>query len=72
MTVVGEIRPLPDWIDQLLDCRELRQMGHAQRRADQNLGLGWLYYSLGRMLRPSKVVVIGSYRGFVPLVLARA
>jgi predicted O-methyltransferase YrrM len=72
MSVVGELPSLPDWIDQLLDCRELRQMGHAQRRADHNLGLGWLYYSLVRMMRPAKVVVIGSYRGFVPLVLARA
>jgi predicted O-methyltransferase YrrM len=72
MSLVGDITPLIDWIDQLLDCRDLRQMGHSQRQADHNLGLGWLYYSLGRVLRPSKVVVIGSYRGFVPLVLARS
>src|SRR5262245_19935701 len=47
-------------------------MGHAQRHDDLNLGLGWLYYALGRMLRPATAVVIGSWRGFVPLVLARA
>jgi predicted O-methyltransferase YrrM len=47
-------------------------MGHAQRQVDLNLGLGWLYYALGRIVRPSHAVVIGSYRGFVPLVLARA
>ena len=31
-----------------------------------------MYYALGRVLRPSTTVVIGSYRGFVPLVMARA
>jgi predicted O-methyltransferase YrrM len=63
---------LTDWIAQLFGCRELLLMGHAQRQADLNLGLGWLYYALARMIRPSKAVVIGSYRGFVPLVIARA
>jgi predicted O-methyltransferase YrrM len=72
MTLVSEDTSLTDWIHQVLNDRGLRQMGHAQRRDDGNLGLGWLYYSLGRMLRPAKVVVIGSYRGFVPLVMARA
>jgi predicted O-methyltransferase YrrM len=47
-------------------------MGHNQRREDLNLGLGWLYYALGRLVRPRHAVVIGSFRGFVPLVLARA
>lgn len=47
-------------------------MGHAQRVDDSSLGLGWIYYGLARLLRPDDVVVIGSYRGFVPMVLARA
>ncbi len=47
-------------------------MGHGQRLADQNLGLGWLYYGLARILRPRCAVVIGSYRGFAPSVIARA
>lgn len=47
-------------------------MGHAQRTGDANLGLGWVYYGLARALRPRLAVVIGSWRGFVPLVLARA
>jgi predicted O-methyltransferase YrrM len=34
--------------------------------------LGWLYYALARALRPTVAVVIGSYRGFVPLVLGKA
>jgi predicted O-methyltransferase YrrM len=64
--------PLSDWIGQLFQHRELLLMGHAQRRDDLNLGLGWLYYALGRALRPANAVVIGSFRGFVPMVLARS
>jgi predicted O-methyltransferase YrrM len=47
-------------------------MGHGQRVEDQNLGLGWLYYALARALRPTTVVVIGSLRGFVPLMFGKA
>jgi predicted O-methyltransferase YrrM len=72
MSTTAEITPLTEWIEQLLECREMRLMGHAQRQDDGNLGLGWVYYALGRLLRPSNAVVIGSYRGFVPLVIARA
>lgn len=64
--------PLNDWIAGVFEHPDLLRMGHAQRRDDLNLGLGWLYYALGRVLRPSSAVVIGSYRGFAPLVLARA
>lgn len=64
--------PLNDWIAGVFEHPDLLRMGHAQRRDDLNLGLGWLYYALARVLRPSSVVVIGSYRGFAPLVLARA
>ena len=63
---------LNHWIAGLFEHPDLLRMGHAQRRDDLNLGLGWLYYALGRMLRPARAVVIGSYRGFAPLVLARA
>jgi predicted O-methyltransferase YrrM len=61
-----------DWIARLFEDPELLRMGHAQRRADLNLGLGWVYYGLARALRPARVVVIGSWRGFVPLVFGRA
>jgi predicted O-methyltransferase YrrM len=47
-------------------------MGHCQRAEDLNLGLGWIYYGLARTIRPKTAVVIGSYRGFVPLVIAKA
>src|SRR5262245_49675727 len=63
---------LTEWINRLFQERTLLLMGHAQRKEDLNLGLGWLYYALGRMLRPATAVVIGSYRGFAPLVVARA
>jgi predicted O-methyltransferase YrrM len=60
------------WIDKLFESRDLSRMGHYQRPEDANLGLGWLYYGLGRILRPSRAIVIGSFRGFVPLVLGKA
>jgi predicted O-methyltransferase YrrM len=47
------------------------KMGHAQRLDDANLGLGWLYYALARIIRHPQAVVIGSWRGFVPLLIAR-
>ena len=45
--------------------------GHGERVADANLGLGHVYYALVRVVRPTQVVVIGSYRGFVPILMAR-
>lgn len=60
------------WIERLLAAPHMAGMGHAQSVPDSNLGLGWLYYALARSLRPSISVVIGSYRGFVPIVIARA
>ena len=61
-----------DWIARLLAEPDLLRMGHWQRSEDLNLGMGWLYYGLVRLIRPRTVVVIGSYRGFVPLVFAQA
>lgn len=60
------------WISKLLEDPALRGMGHGQRPEDLNLGLGWLYYALGRIVRPARAVVIGSHRGFVPMVIGRA
>jgi predicted O-methyltransferase YrrM len=61
-----------DWIAHLFEHGDMLRMGHGQRRDDLNLGLGWLYYGLGRLLQPRKVVVIGSLRGFVPLLFGKA
>jgi predicted O-methyltransferase YrrM len=63
---------LTTWITKLFSDRALTRMGHAQRVEDLNLGLGWIYYGLTRAARPQRVVVIGSHRGFAPLVFARA
>jgi predicted O-methyltransferase YrrM len=63
---------LTQWIGRLFDDPAMLRMGHNQKRRDLNLGLGWLYYSMARILRPQTVVVIGSYRGFVPLVIGKA
>lgn len=60
------------WISSLFERSELTRMGHFQRVEDLNLGLGWIYYGLVRLIRPRTVIVIGSYRGFVPLVIGKA
>lgn len=63
---------MQDFVAKILEQPDLRRMGHAQRLEDMNLGLGWLYYALGRIVRPTKVLVIGSYRGFAPMIFAKA
>lgn len=63
---------LTAWIARLVSNPELCRMGHNQRPQDLNLGLGWLYYGFARLTRPTRAVIIGSWRGFVPLVIARA
>jgi predicted O-methyltransferase YrrM len=63
---------MEQWIQRLLADPEMVRMGHGQRGEDGNLGLGWIYYGLVRALRPQLAVVIGSWRGFVPLVIAKA
>jgi len=60
------------WISQLFEESALLRMGHGQRADDLNLGLGWLYYAMGRIVKPRNAVVIGSHRGFVPIVMAKA
>jgi len=63
---------LTAWIARLYANPELLRMGHNQRAEDLNLGLGWIYYGIARLVRPRQAVVIGSWRGFVPLVIAKA
>ena len=61
-----------DFIRRLFSDPEMLRMGHFQRREDLNLGLGWIYYALGRIIRPSTAVVIGSLRGFTPSIIAKS
>jgi len=63
---------MEEYIRKLFADPEMLRMGHAQRLADLNLGLGWIYYALGRLIRPARAVVVGSYRGYVPSVIAKA
>jgi predicted O-methyltransferase YrrM len=63
---------MEEWIRQLYQQPEMLKMGHWQRAEDLNLGLGWIYYGLVRVIRPQRVVVIGSWRGFTPMVFAKA
>lgn len=63
---------LTAWIERLFRDRAMTKMGHAQRPEELDLGLGWIYYGLARLAKPERVVVIGSHRGFAPMVFARA
>ncbi len=61
-----------EWLAKVFRLEKLIDSGHGQRREDQNLGLGHVYYGLVRAYRPEVIVVIGSWRGFVPIVMAKA
>lgn len=56
----------------MADSPDLWEMGHGQDYGRRDLGLGWTYYGLTRTMRPRTTVVIGSWRGFVPLLIGRA
>lgn len=47
-------------------------MGHGQSKKDRNIGLGWLYYAQVRISKPKIIICIGSWRGFVPIILGHA
>lgn len=42
----------------------------AESSADLNLGFGFLYYALGRILRPRLSIVLGSQKGFSAICIA--
>jgi predicted O-methyltransferase YrrM len=50
--------------------RYAKPLGHYEDAAELNLGFGFLYYGLARMLRPRHVLVIGSGYGFSVVCLA--
>lgn len=52
--------------------RHATPLGHHESPGDLNLGFGFLYYALARMLRPRHVVVIGSGFGFSVVCLGLA
>lgn len=60
------------WLKRITANADLMGMGHCQTAKDDNLGFGWVYYGLARAYRPRHVVCIGSYRGFVPMMFAKA
>lgn len=44
----------------------------AESFADLNIGFGFLYYAMGRIVRPHLAVVLGSKKGFSPISIALA
>jgi SAM-dependent methyltransferase len=63
--------PLPEGRARDLIQRAAR-MGQAVDEERLDLGLGYVYYGLTRLLKPRDAVCIGSYRGFAPLCIALA
>jgi predicted O-methyltransferase YrrM len=57
-----------DTIDQIFQFA--KPLGHHEKRANANLGFGFLYYGLMRAVRPDHVLVIGSGFGFSVVCLA--
>ncbi len=49
-----------------------KPLGHNQKRRNQNLGFGFVYYGLVRAIRPKHTFVIGSGYGFSVVCLALA
>jgi len=48
-------------------------IGHAiDEKNESYLGLGMLHYDLIRIIKPKRVLCIGSYRGFIPAICALA
>jgi hypothetical protein len=60
----------PDLIHRIFEVA--KPLGHHESAHDLNLGFGYLYYALGRTLRPKHVLVVGSGFGFSVVCLALA
>ena len=58
----------PQLLSEIL--RHAKPLGHHEDPSTLNIGFGFLYYSLVRVLRPRHIVVIGSGYGFSVVCLA--
>ncbi|MFH1970847.1 MAG: class I SAM-dependent methyltransferase [Patescibacteria group bacterium] len=47
-------------------------IGQGSKYRTPHIGLGLIHYSLIRLLKPKKILCIGSYRGFIPAICALA
>lgn len=45
---------------------------HEINKKTRNLGYGWIHYGLIRLLKPSRVLCVGSRYGFIPAICALA
>lgn len=73
--VTGENLSNTYTIDLLMDTFKAQSCGEYSHRANiskSDLGYGWIHYSLIRMLKPRKILCIGSRHGFLPAILAQA
>lgn len=47
-------------------------IGHRANKKRSDLGYGWLHYAFLRVLKPGRVLCIGSRYGYIPAILAQA
>lgn len=59
-------------LNRLLDYYAGEDNWHEIDKKSGNLGYGWFHYGMIRMLKPKRVLCIGSKRGFIPAVCALA
>lgn len=48
------------------------EYGHEANITQADLGYGWLHYGCIRLLKPKRVLCVGSRHGYIPAVLAQA
>lgn len=46
--------------------------GHRSNKKRADLGYGWIHYGLIRLIKPKRILCIGSRYGFIPAIMAQA
>ncbi len=59
-------------VGHFVDIYAKKDNWHQIDKASGNLGYGWIHYSLIRILRPDRVLCIGSRYGYIPAICALA
>jgi predicted O-methyltransferase YrrM len=59
-------------IRQLMDSFCVDEHGHRADLKSANLGYGFIHYAFIRLIKPKKILCIGSRYGYIPAILAQA
>jgi hypothetical protein len=58
--------------DTVRSIHKIYSGGTKHNNNGENLGFGFIHYALIRNLRPSRILVVGSQRGYIPAIVALA